>query len=386
MRILFVTHTGTWSGAESVLMNLIENLRSEHDVVIACPRRGAVAERMDRAGVPRFSIPAAETSFRLDPIATPLSLVSFAGAALALTAVVRRVRPDVIHAATVRAGLIAAPAARLGGPPVVVHVHDLLPTSRLGLLIRWIIARSAREVIAVSKHTAEDFNHGLRRPLAVPIYNGIDHARFDPDRVAPSPVRLELGIAPDALLLGSMAQITPWKGQDTAIRALAQLCADGRDVHLLIVGRVMFTGRSVAFDNPAFLRELHRLTAELGLNDRVHFLGFRDDAPGLLAALDLLLLPSWDEPFALVVLEGLAMGTPVVISDIGGAPEVIGPARVGRCVPPRRPDLWARAIAELDDDPNLLHEMRTRAPAVAARFRDDVQAQEIAAVYARSAG
>ncbi len=386
MRILFVTHTGTWSGAESILMSLIENLRGEHDVAIACPPGGAVAERMDAAGVRRFSIPAAETSFRLDPIATPLGLAAFAGAALALAAVVRRLRPDVIHAATVRAGLITALAARLGGPPVVVHVHDHLPSSRLGHMVRWIIARSAREVIAVSKHTAEDFNHGLRRPIAVPIYNGIDHARFDPERVAPSPVRLELGIAPGALLLGTVAQITPWKGQDTAIRALDRLCADGRDAHLLIVGQVMFTGRRIAFDNPAFLRELHRLTAELGLTDRVHFLGFRDDAPGLLAALDLLVLPSWNEPFALVILEALAMGTPAVVGDIGGAPEVIGPGRVGRCLPPRRPDLWARAIAELADDPNVLREMRARAPSVAARFRDDVQAQEIAAVYARSVG
>lgn len=386
MRILFVTHTGSWSGAESILMSLIENLRGEHDVAIACPSRGAVAERMDLAGVRRFSIPAAEMSFRPDPIATPHGVVSFAGAAVALATAVRRFRPDVIHAGTVRAGLITAFAARLGGPPVVVHVHDQLPSSRLGVLIRRVIARSAQEVVAVSQHTAQDFNYGLRRPVAVPIYNGIDHARFDPERVALSPVRVELGIAPDALLLGAMGQITPWKGQDTAIRALAQLSADGWDAHLLIVGRVLFTGRRVAFDNPAFLRELHRLTAELGLTDRVHFLGFRDDAPGLLAALDLLLLPSWDEPFALVVLEALAMGTPAVVGEIGGAPEVIGPGRVGRCVPPRRPELWARAIAELADDPNLLRDMRIRAPAVAARFRDDLQAQEIAAVYARSVG
>lgn len=386
MRILFVTHTEAFSGAESVLLSLVENLRNEHEVAIACSPRGAVAERMDRAGVRRFSIPAAETSFRLDPIATPLGLIAFVGAAVALTWVVRRFRPDVIHAGTVRAGLIAALAARLGGPPVVVHVHDHLPASRLGLLVRRVISGSAREVVAVSRHTAENFNYGLRPPIAVPMYNGIDHARFDPGGTAPSPVRREHGIAAAALLLGVVAQITPWKGQDTAIRALARLRAEGRDAHLLIVGRVVFAGRRVAFDNPAYLRELHRLTTELGLDDRVHFLGFREDAPGLLAALDLLLVPSWDEPFALVVLEALAMGTPAVVSDTGGAREVIGPGRVGRVVAQGRPDLWARAIAALADDPQALREMSMRAASVAARFRDDVKARAIADVYGRNVG
>jgi glycosyltransferase involved in cell wall biosynthesis len=236
MRILFVNHTSTVSGGEQGLLRLVNGLKPAHEVAVACPD-GELAELVAAAGVKRFAIRPFEASLRMHPIHTPLGLAHLASAGMALRRLTRRLRPDLLHANTPRAGLICIPSRRLGGPPLVVHLRDDLPRSRAGRAVRVALARSADAVIAVSRHTAASFNAGLDRPLATHVYNSIDLERFDPERVRPAPIRAELGIAPEAALLGQISQITPWKGQATAIRALAQLREDGVDAHLLIVGR-----------------------------------------------------------------------------------------------------------------------------------------------------
>jgi glycosyltransferase involved in cell wall biosynthesis len=117
----------------------------------------------------------------------------------------------------------------------------------------------------------------------------------------------------------------------------------------------------------------------------VHFLGHREDVPEILGALDLTLLPSWDEPFAYGVLESLAMGTPILVTEVGGGPEVVEDGVTGRLLPPKRPDLWAAAARELLEDPRSLRRMGERGPEAVARFRDDTHAREMLAVYRRVA-
>jgi glycosyltransferase involved in cell wall biosynthesis len=384
MRILFATHTGAWSGAEAALLRLMESLRSEHELAVACPPSGPFAAKMDQVGIERLSIPAVEVSFRLDPVLTPRGLAQLGAAGVALTRAARRFDADIIHASTMRAGLIGAIATRIGGPPLVVRVHDHLPSSFAGRSVRLVIARSASEVVAVSDYTAGRFNQGLRRPAAVGVYNGIDHARFDPNAVAPAPLRAELGIGPEAHLLGQIAQITPWKGQDTAIRSLAELRRRGLDAHLVIVGRVNFVGKQVRYDNPRYLRTLHRLVEDLSVSEFVHFVGHRDDVPAVLRALDLLLLPSWDEPWGLVVMESLAMGTPTLVSSLGGAQEVLENGVTARILPPHRPVLWADAAYALLVDRESMRLMGERGRGVAAGFRDETHAREMLAIYERA--
>ena len=102
---------------------------------------------------------------------------------------------------------------------------------------------------------ARKFNAGLERPVATHVYNSFDRERFDPDAGrAGAASASELGIAPTAALLGQIAQITPWKAQDTSIRALAQLHRSGLDAHLLIVGKIAFSGKGVRYDNEGYLR------------------------------------------------------------------------------------------------------------------------------------
>jgi glycosyltransferase involved in cell wall biosynthesis len=385
MRILFANHTGAWSGAEVSLMRVVEALREDHDVCVACPSAGPLAGAVDRAGVPRLRLPEVSASLRLHPAQTPVGLGQLGAGGVALARAARRFRAEVIHANTPRVGIMAAVARRLGGPPVVVRAHEHLPLTPVGRAARSLILRTASAVVAVSDYTAKRFNEGLAHPVATRVYNSIDHDRFDPGRVRPAGLRDELGLARGAALLGHVAQITPWKGQDTAIRAVPELRRGGLDVHLLLVGGVAFPGKAVRYDNHGYLRHLHRFVDALSLTDAVHFLGYRPDVPQILRALDISLLPSWEEPCGYVMLESLALGTPVLVTEVGGGPEIVEDGVSGRLLPPRRPKAWAAAARDLLEDARTLQRMGERGPTVAARFSDDVHAREMLAIYDRAA-
>jgi L-malate glycosyltransferase len=387
MKILYVNHTSAASGAEFALLRLVASVRRHHHVAVACPETGPLADLLDDAAIQHVPIPAFEASLRLDPVQTPLNLTRLGIGGVALKRASKRFDADLLHANTPRAGLMGALVNRLGGPPLVVRAHEHLPLdSVVGRSVRSVLGRSANAILTVSQEVERRINDGLPQPVATHVYNSFDRERFNPDRVAPAAVREELGIGMDTPLLGHVAQITPWKAQDTSIRALARLHEAGVQAHLVIVGNVAFAGKGVRYDNPAYLEGLHGLVAELGLHDSVHFLGQRGDVPGILAELDLSLLPSWDEPFANVMLESMAMRTPLLVSSVGGGPELVEDGVTGRVLPPRQPDAWASAARELLDDRQRLAEMGIQAREATAKFSDDLHARDMLDIYERVLG
>jgi L-malate glycosyltransferase len=386
VRILLANHTGAWSGAEVSLMRLIAGLRDEHELAVACPDEGRLAREVDAAGIERLSLPAVTASLKLHPLHTPAGLRQLRAGGTALARAARRFSADVVHTNTPRVGIMAAVGLRAHDPPFVVRAHEHLPLSRVGRSIRALIVRRAAAIVAVSDFTATHFNEGLPEPVAVRVYNSIDHARFNPHRVGPAAIREELGLDPGAQLIGHVAQITSWKRQDVSIRALAELRSRGLDVHLLLVGQVAFGGKHVRLDNHAYLHSLEELVDELSVRQAVHFLGQRNDVPELMRALDLSLLPSEQEPFGLVTVESMALGTPPFVCADGAGPELVDDRETGRVLASAEPQLWANAVHDLLVDRPQLERMAERAPAAAARFRDDVQAAEMLAVYGRVTG
>jgi glycosyltransferase involved in cell wall biosynthesis len=363
------------------MLRLLEALPSQHARAVACPAQGGLKAALRERGIEQRDLPGAELSINLRPVQTARGLVRLLRSALSLRRTARRFGADLIHANSIRAGLIAEIARRLGGPPVVVQCHDHLPRNRVGHLIRTAVAR-AEAVVAVSGCTAAEFNHGLSTPKAEPVYISVDQRRFSPAVRGVSDIRAELSLGPDARLLAEVAQITPWKGQDTAIKALPAIRARF-DAHLLIVGDVAFS--SQRYDNVGFRRSLEELVRELGLEDAVHFLGRRDDVPEVLGSIDLLLLPSWDEPFGLVVAEAMAVGTPVLVTERGGVREYVDDGRNGRLLPPHDPPAWATAAVGLLEDGEALARMGRESVTTAARFNDERYCREMLEVYARAA-
>ena len=155
-------------------------------------------------------------------------------------------------------------------------------------------------------------------------------------------------------MLGVVGQITPWKGQDDAIRILARLREQSSHTRgFASSAAVVFSGPGVTFDNEAFRRRLVELARDLGVADAVELAGATDDLESVFASIDVLLVPSWEEPFGRVVAEAMAAGVPVVATSRGGPAELITDGVTGYLAEPQRPDLWVEPSRRLLTDANL---------------------------------
>jgi glycosyltransferase involved in cell wall biosynthesis len=351
-RVLYLGHTGILGGAERVLLDILSNLPDRFEPHLACPP-GEVADLARALGVRYMPISGTEVSFRLHPAMTMRGLKRIAASGRELRAIIRAVKPDVIHANSVRAGLIAGLSLARGGPPVLAHVHDCLPQTVPGRIVRAVLTRRAQTIVCVSNYVAACLGPSSGADVHT-LRNGVDLEAFRLEDLEEAAARDAVGVPARArYVIGVVGQITPWKAQDDAIRMLACLAEQMPDLHLLVVGEPKFIGRAVRYDNVAFNNRLRELALELGVSANVHFLGERHDVPRVLRALDVLLVPSWEDPFPRVVLEAMAAGTPVIATSVGGPAEVIENGRTGLLLAPRQPERWADNLARLLRDPPL---------------------------------
>jgi glycosyltransferase involved in cell wall biosynthesis len=216
------------------------------------------------------------------------------------------------------------------------------------------MVRAVDGLFACSSYVAEPlWALNPRSPVKV-VYNPVDVDRFDPSRLSRETARSRLGLNQTTAVLVVVAQIIPWKAHDDAIRTLAELRRVHPDVCLLLVGSPKFTNRAARWDAKAYMSRLEQLVSSLGVKEQVRFLGERDDVPEVLRAADIVLVPSWEEPFGMCVIEAMAMELPVLATNVGGPKEVITHERDGLLLPPREPARWAAAANR------LLHETGLR--------------------------
>ena len=378
MKILLVEFNSAISGAERSLLELLEGLRGAHELTLACPV-GPLADRARDLGVRIAPIPASQLTFRLHPLHTSRGLVDMARAAARLRAAVRRIGPAVVHANSIRAGLLAMPAVR-GLSPVIVHCRDALPDGPAGAAVRKGLLVGSDGVVAISRYVATSVaGAGWAGRGVTVVDNAVDLDRFDPGTLPPAACRSALSIAAQ-LVLSVIAQITPWKGQDLAIRTVAELRRRGHDALLLVAGEAKFVGAATQHDNRAFEQRLHALAESLNVRDHVRFLGERSDAERILAATDVLLVPSTAEPFGRTIIEAMAMGVPVAATSIGGPPEILRDEIGGRVVRGRDAASWADAVEQLTAWPPA---RRAAARAAAeARYSREHHAAAMLGVYA----
>jgi glycosyltransferase involved in cell wall biosynthesis len=238
----------------------------------------------------------------------------------------------------------AAIAAELGLPVTIMargaDIHHWGTQPRSGPQVR-AAARQAAGMLAVSEALKGDMAAlGMPGERIAIHYTGLDHARFRPieRKAARAQIAAGLGIPADGPLLAATGALIERKGQAIALRAMAQL--DRKDVRFALAGQGADEAR------------LRDLALELGVPDRVHFLGQvgHDTLPLLLSGADALVLPSASEGLANAWVEALACGTPLVIPPIGGAREVVQDGSAGR-IADRTPEAIATALRDLLADP-----------------------------------
>lgn len=352
MRVLYVNHTATVSGAERSLLDLLAALPRAVQPLVATPE-GRLREAVETLGIPSTRITGTAGSLRVHPLHTPRAIAEMTAAAWQVRRAAARHGAELVHANSIRAGIVLA-LARLGPIPTVVHVRDCLPPGPVTTATMRLIAATATTVVANSRYTAESVRAAAPGARLEVVHNPVDLERWDPARIDRTGSRAALGEAGEhGLLVGVVAQLTPWKGQDTAIEALKLLCQEGIDAHLLLIGSAKFVDRATRFDNEGYLARLHELVADAGLEARVSWLGEREDVPELVGALDVLLLPSWEEPFGRSLIEAMALGVPVIATTVGGPTEIVRDGHEGYLVPPRDAGAWAQAIRRFAESPEL---------------------------------
>lgn len=260
--------------------------------------------------------------------------------------------PGVVHIHAPFVYGAARPLLSLSRMRSVLHIHLDFPVEQLRWSLRKLpdlIVVCADFMRAAVENAVVQAGHA-RANLKV-IRNAVDLQRFQPRDPAAAKTKLNLGPGP---LLMMAANLAPHKGQHTALRAVAELKALGRDVRLMLVGAERSDGKG--YEN-----QLRRLAAELSIGDRVDFAGFRDDVPELLAAADFVLLPSTSEGLPLSILEAQATGTIVLAAPTAGIPEVIADGRSGFLLGAEDSAGYARTIARLLSSPQEVQAIRRTA-------------------------
>ena len=291
----------------------------------------------------------------IEPILVPtlgreVSARDDARALLALFRQFRAWQPDVVETHTAKAGTLGRVAAVAARVPVRIHVfhgHVLRGyfgprKTRLFLGIERALARLSTRLIALGDAQRQELLQlGIGTPekvLAIPL--GFELAPFFevPRR---GTLRRELGLGPETPLIGILGRVAPIKRHDVFLRAASRIANGRPDAHFVVIGE----GERLA--------ETRRLATELGIAERVHFLGWRShgDLPALLGDLDLLTNTSDNEGMPVSLIEALAAGVPVVATAAGGTVSVIEDGVTGTVVPPGDADAVARACLTLLSDP-----------------------------------
>jgi sugar transferase (PEP-CTERM/EpsH1 system associated) len=266
-----------------------------------------------------------------------------------LVRLMREYRPHIVHSRNFGA-LDAIPAARLARVPVAIHSeHGYEIETLSGLpLRRRILCRAfypiADAVFTVTRdlrtyHAKQSWLDARKFQV---IHNGVDTDRFALGSQTAGKIRNELEIPQSRIVIGTTGRLVPIKDHRTLLRAANDLLRLGKDVHVLIVG----SGPELTM-----LREYVAATPQL--SGRVTFSGPSDRVPEFLSAMDVFVLPSICEGMSNTILEAMASSLPVVVTHVGGNPELVEDGRSGWLFPPRDSSTLARLLGRLVDDAAL---------------------------------
>lgn len=330
LSVLHLIEAPSWTGAMSQTFELVVGLQKRgHTVALACTPGSILFERARDAGV---NVVGMEMRSELNPVTIAK-----------LASMVRAQKAQIVHAHRAHAhslGLLTAVAT--GRPFVVSRRVSFPPKDNAGSRLKYTSSRVTR-IVAVSQGVKDVLvDYGVPDQRVTVIYSGSDPARYSAsgDRMA---LRRELGIGEDVPLVGKVANFYHgWKGHDTFLAAAASIVASRPEVRFVLAGHRTDEEKMTA------------LIESFGLTGRVHQLGYRTDVPTILAALDVSVnSPRAGEGLSGAVRESLAVGRPVVATDVGGNRELVHDNKTGLLVPPEDPAALATAIGRLLGDPAL---------------------------------
>ena len=364
IRILNIISDTNIGGAGRVILNYLRYAdRNKFETLVAIPRGSLLKPLLEEAEVPVYEVDGmADCSYASQDVK-------------ALQALIRRVKPDLVHTHGALSGRIAAKRCHV---PVVYSRHSAFPVpAKLKYPPgRWVNKllneHYADHIIAVSPATRDNLTEGgISLKKITVVMNGVAPVSpiSDEEKAA---LRRSLGLGKDVFTFGILARIEDYKGHLYLVYAAKLLKDRGySNFRILVAG----TG--------AFEEEVTRAVTEMGVEDVVQMLGFRSDAAALLNILDVQLNASYGtEATSMALLEGMSLGLPTIASDYGGNPFVITSGQNGLLFPSKDSAALADAMAELMDHPEEVSIMREKAlETYQSRFTGEVFARNTEQIY-----
>nr|BBH86392.1 glycosyl transferase [Thermosporothrix sp. COM3] len=363
LSVIHVVGNSAIGGGERHVLNLVQGQRLQGvQVEVVCPRPGPLTQWLTACDIPVTCIemvrPWPYDEYILDREAVQ-----------ALHTLFVHKKPEIVHSHLYPASLHASLAAQQADVPAIIATKHTLILHAGDALVSYI---TPTHTIAVSQAAGS-----LLEKAGIPayqiniIYNGIHAEAYTCPPALLQRVRdtLPCNHGP---ILGTIARLSPEKGIDTLLKALPSVIQTHPTLSLLLVG-----------DGPE-ARALRRLTDLSGLNNHVHFLGFRQDISALNQIFDLFVLPSREESCSLALLEAMAAGKAVVATDVGGNAEVLRHGIDGLLITPDDPQALSRALLTLLGNPAQRETMGIAArQRVLAHFTCERMVAETLALYQR---
>lgn len=325
-------------GAPRIFLQLIEGLKGEGIDVVMASGPSQQPEEDPQKFSQRFHIPYYPLSHlrrAINPLRDTIAL-------FAIIALIRRERPTLLHTHTTKAGMLGRIAGGMTRTKTIHTPHGHLfygyfgkGKERLYVFLERLAARFCDRIITISEDERREY---LRRGVGneekvVTIYNGIDIRRFPGDK---RKVRAELGIAQQVPIVGFVGRLEEVKGPHLFVEAAMEIGNTLPQAHFLMVG-----------DGPMKEELMNKAKG----NPHCHFMGHREDIPDVIAALDLLLIPSLNDGFNLAAVEAMASAKPIIATAVGGLPEVVGDG--GILVKPEDVKGLAQEATQLINAPDL---------------------------------
>ena len=345
-------------GIKSHLLTLLSGLdKTRFEPVLICPQSTSLYAEAEAAG---YRVVPLEIVGELNPKKDWQAVKE-------LRRILHRTKPDILHIHSAKAGLIGRLAVLfIKRPKVVLTFHSFVFDERVGkrrrVLISWIERRLLAvtdRILAVSKALKIELRSkmGLRDDMITVIPNGVVFSDIlKPER--------------DGTRIGTVSRLAPQKGLDIFLKSAALVHAKIPAARFVIVG-----------DGPQ-KTELEMLAAELGIRDRVEFMGYRQDVISIIAGFDVFVLASTWETFGLTLVEALSQEVPVVASNVGGIPEIVDGTSTGLLAETGNPESFAEQICRLLNDKELAERLaRNGCRSVRAQFGAELMVKRTQEIY-----
>lgn len=364
-RVVFLDHSAALSGAELFLAGMLEHARHIRPAVVLF-QDGPLRERFETAGVSVQVVPLPEAvgdvaAQRAGGHAVQLgSLAGLSGFLRDLRRTVRHLGAQVVYTNSAKAHIVGVPLGRSLRLPTVMHVHNGIVSTAYGRANRLLLHGAsglATHTIVNSENTRASLRPRVADRSTLVYCPTVVHDDVETRRPGPRPLELAL-----------VGRLAPWKGQDLAVRALAELL-DRRGsgaARLHVYGDALFP-RDVTYRT-----QVQQLAQRLRVDHAVTWHGHVNDVPAAMSRHDVVVHASTTpEPMGQVVLEAMASGTPVVAAASGGPLELVDDGLTGLLYPMGDAGALAMAVLRLADEPELRYRLATRAALAVRRYSYD---------------